>query len=83
MERIILQSATIDEDPPIGQRHHSIAKHIPGYRSGGDRVSLRIPDSSLVIRIACNIAGTRNNKNFTRVKKCDVHRVDRHRSRQC
>ena len=56
VEGIVLNGSAVDQRSAIGQDDHAIAEHVPGDRLRHDGAGVGIPDSSLEIRIACDIA---------------------------
>jgi hypothetical protein len=77
-----MQSTAIDEGTSVGQDHHTVAEHVPGDRLRVNRVGLRVPHSSLIVRVSCNISGTGNDEYRPVIKESYVDRIDLHRSRQ-
>ena len=79
---IVLDGAAVDQRPAIRQDDHSVAEHIPCQRLHDDGTGLGIPDSRLKIRVARDIPGPGDHKNFSGVEEGNVHRVDWHLRRQ-
>lgn len=55
-ERVVLQSATIDEWSAVCQDNHSVAEHIPDDGLRCRRASYRIENSRLVIAVAGHVS---------------------------
>src|ERR1700687_4634417 len=60
VERIVLEGAAHDEGTAVGEDHHAVAEHVPGYGLGGYGAGLGIPKSGLEIIVAGDVAGARD-----------------------